>query len=292
MGLALMIFMMLPATAISARLRLASTSLAVGRVQRHRFQMFAPAPEPQAPRPVRLGMSTLLWPFATHWAVQIGDTWFEVPGITKQDTNSKMDIKSSNGVRSFKGADVSRFGLVGETSKRDEEIYDWIDAWTAANPTYSFSADNCQKFARELIAWLTNGKHKPLPLMDAGVGGNRAVGPRAWSGAERGASYAGATVANMQGHRGLLNGALDGPNASAAAMCSRQGFGAFGEAELFRAEAGFGPVRLAAHANINTCVGYRNKGLELLVGGAGLKVGLNGFSVSLPFLTVGIGRRV
>ena len=95
----------------------------------------------------------------------------------------------------------------------------------------------------------------------------------------------------MQGHRGLLNGALDGPNAAAAAMCSRQGFGAFGEAELCRAEAGFGPVRLAAHVNINTCVGYRNKGVEVMVLGAGLKAGLNGVFVSVPFLTVGIGRR-
>ena len=243
-------------------------------------------------RPVRLGMNTLVWPFATHWAVQIDETWFEVPGITKQDTNSKMDIKTSHSARSFKGADVSRFGHVGETSKSDDEIRRWIDEWTAANPLYSFSSDNCQKFARELITWLTDGKHRPLPMMDAGVGGNRVVGPRAWAGAERGASYAGATVANMQGHRGLLNGALDGPNASAAAMCSRQGFGAFGEAELGRAEAGFGPVRLAAHININTCIGYRNKGLEVLVAGAGFKLGHNGFSVSLPVLTVGIGRRV
>ena len=57
--------------------------------------------EERESRPVRLGMNTLLWPFATHWAVQIDDTWFEVPGITKQDTNSKMDIKTSQGARSL-----------------------------------------------------------------------------------------------------------------------------------------------------------------------------------------------
>ena len=236
-------------------------------------------------------MNTLLWPFASHWAVQIEDTWFEVPGVTKQDSNSEMDVTTSRGVRSFRGADVSRFGLVGKTCKSDDEIRTWIDAWKASNPAYKFSSDNCQKYSREFITWLTDGKHKPLPMMDAGVGANRVVGPRAWSGAERGASYAGATVANMQGHRGLLNGALDGPNAAAAAMCSRQGFGAFGEAELGRAEAGFGPVRLAAHLNINTCLGFRNKGVEILVAGAGFKAGLNGLSVSLPFFTVGIGRR-
>jgi hypothetical protein len=128
-------------------------------------------------------------------------------------------------------------------------------------------------------------------MMDAGVGGNRAVGPNAWAGVERGSAYAGATVANMQGHRGLLNGALDAPNAAAAALCNREGFGAFGEAELFRVEGGFGPVRLAGHLNVNTCVGFRNKGLEVCVGGFGLKAGANGVSVSVPLLTVGIGRR-
>ena len=127
-------------------------------------------------------MNTLLWPFATHWAVQIDDTWFEVPGITKQDTNSKMDIKTSQGARSYKGADVSRFGRVGKTYKSDEEIRRWTDAWKAGNPTYKFSSDNCQKFCREFIAWVTDGRHKPLPMMDAGVGANRAVVPRAWSG--------------------------------------------------------------------------------------------------------------
>ena len=34
------------------------------------------------------------------------------------------------------------------------------------------------------------------------------------------------------------------------------------------------------------------KGLEVLVAGCGFKLGYNGLSVSLPVLTVGIGRRV
>lgn len=237
-------------------------------------------------------MQTLLWPFATHWAVQVHDKWYEVQGISKGESNMPMAIGTSrHPARSAKGADVSRFGRVGETSKSDDEIKGWIDAWTASNPTYQWGSDNCQKFARELIAWLTDGTHRPLPMMDAGVGGNRAVGPSAWAGAERGSAYAGATVANMQGHRGLLNGALDAPNAAAAVLCNREGFGAFGEAELARIEGGLGPVRVAAHVNINTCIGVRNKGLELLVGGVGFKAGANGVSVSLPVLTVGIGRR-
>ena len=255
-----------------------------------RFPTHAPQQEPR--RPVRLGMSNLLWPFATHWAVQVHDKWYEVRGASKGDTNSPMAIRySRHPARSAVGACVSRFGKLGDTSKTDAEIKRWIDEWTANNPTYFWGSANCQKFARELIHWLIDGAHKPLPMMDSGMGGNRAVGPRAWAGAERGSVYAGATVANMQGHRGLWNGALDGPNAAAAALFNREGFGAFSELELCRMEGGFGPVRVATHVNINTCIGFRNRGLEIVVAGVGLKAGANGLSVSLPVVTVGIGRR-
>ena len=245
-------------------------------------------------RPVRLGMSTLLWPFATHWAVQVDDTWIEVPGSSKEDSDSAMDIKFSSGVKSSPavgpGADVSRFGRVGKTLKTDGEIVEWTDEWKVINPTYNFASDNCQRFSREFIDWLTDGTHRPLPMMDAGMGAGVRRGPTAWAGAEGGSAYAGATVANMQGHRGLLNGALDGPNASASAMCSRRGFGAFGEAELGRAEGGFGPVRVALHFNINTCIGVRNRGFEVSAVGFGFKAGANGVSVSVPLLTISIGR--
>ena len=244
-------------------------------------------------RPVRLGMTDLLWPFATHWAVQVDDKWYEVRGAGMQDSRKAMSIDTDHRhpVKSRIGADVSRFGRVGVTRRTDEDIASWIGAWTASNPTYFWGSDNCQRFAREIIVFLTDGSHRPLPMMDAGRGGNRAVGPSAWAGAERGSAYAGATVAALQGHRGLFNGAIDAPNAAAAALCNRDGFGAFGEAELARVEGGFGPIRVAGHVNVNTCVGYRNKGLEVAVGGFGFKAGANGVSVSIPLLTLGVGRR-
>jgi hypothetical protein len=66
-------------------------------------------------RPVRLGMVTVgrYWPFATHWAVQVQDTWYEVGGASKEETRSSMVVVASEGQRSGKGADPSRFGHVG-----------------------------------------------------------------------------------------------------------------------------------------------------------------------------------
>ena len=248
-------------------------------------------------RPVRLGLVTVkrYWPFATHWAVQVQDTWFEVGGAGKQDTDSPMVVVASHGKRSQKGADPGRFGHVGFTRKSNDETARFIEEWTARNPWYSFTEENCQKFARELIGWLTDAKHRPLPMMDAGVGGNSKRGPNAWSGAERAGgtfqAYAGATVASVQSHRKLLNGALRGPAASASVLLGRQGVGAFFEAELGRVEVGVGPLRFALHVNANTGVGVRNKGVEAKALGFGGTAGANGVSVSSPFFTVGLGQR-
>ena len=257
-------------------------------------------------RPVRLGLATVngdgrcevglpLWPFATHWAVQVLDTWFEVAGASKEANETPMAIVVSHGKRSAVGADVWRFGHVGVTRKGDDAIEQFIDEWKGRNPRYGFARDNCQKFAREFIDWLTDNQHRPLPMMDAGLGGNRAHGPAAWSGAEASdhtlVAYAGATVADMQGHQVLLNGELKGPNASAAALLGQHGVGAFSEAELGRTEGGFGPLRAALHLNVNTGVGFRNKGIEAHVLGVGFALGLNGVSLSLPVCTVGLGQR-
>ena len=250
-----------------------------------------------ARRPVRLGLVTVkrYWPFATHWAVQVQDTWFEVGGASKEETDSQMVVVTSHGKRSGKGADASRFGHVGFTSKSNDETDRFIEEWKERNPRYDFTKENCQMFARELISWLTDAKHRPLPMMDAGVGGNRKRGPSTWSGVERSEgtfqAYAGATVANMQAHRKLLNGSLKGPAASASVMLGRLGFGAFFEAELGRVEVGVGPLRVALHVNANTGAGIRNKGVEAKAFGFGGTAGANGVSISSPFFTVGLGQR-
>ena len=247
-------------------------------------------------RIVRLGMDDILWPFATHWAVQVDDTWFEVQGASKQDSSSPTIISMSSGHRSAVngGADVGRFGRVGHTYKSDSEIVRFLRTWCTANPVYSFDTHNCQKFARDFIEWLTDGTNKPLPMMDAGVGGNRIRGPTAWCGADAGATYAGAMVAIMQGHsRRLMNGALVALRVSCACLFqSPHGVGVFAEAELGRAEVGIGPLRFALHLNINTGIGFRNRDLEASLLGFGIHVGHNGVSLSWPWCTVGLGRQM
>ena len=310
------------------------------------------ATDSASPRPVRLGLATVngIWPFATHWAVQVQDTWFEVDASSKKATDSQMNVSVSQGKKSHMGADPGRYGHVGSTFKSDEEIGEFIGKWKERNPRYGFSRDNCQKFAREFIGWLTDESfdatvdkwqgfdataalnivlhygccrrmvlskgsggvmrgnsmevleegwccrrgHKPLPMMDAGVGGGRRHGPHYWSGAEAFdgnlQAYAGATVADMQCHKVLWNGELKGPTASVSTNLGSRGVGAFSEAEIGRSEGGVGPLRVALHCNFNTGLGFRNQGFEISGLGVGASIGANGISGSLPCLTIGLGQ--
>ena len=243
-------------------------------------------------RAVRLGIVDIVWPFATHWAVQVEDRWFEVEGASKEQSNSHMRILSSRGQRSAvgEGADTTRFGHVGETRKTNLEIFGWIQLWKWKNPRYGFDGHNCQLFSRDFIVWLTDAAHKPLPMMDAAVSKFSSEGPTSWSGAERGAAYAGVMLANLQTHHGVFNYAMVALRASVASLWGPLGRGLFSEAELGRIEAGIGPLRVAIHLNINTSAGFRNNGFELSVAGCGFAIGANGFSVSVPVCTVGIAR--
>ena len=43
-------------------------------------------------RTVKLGRKMLVGPVAQHWAVNAGDTWYEVAGASKNDKGAKMKV--------------------------------------------------------------------------------------------------------------------------------------------------------------------------------------------------------
>ena len=56
-------------------------------------------------RTVKLGRKMLVWPVAHHWAVKVGDTWYEVAGFSKNDkgTNMKVNRCANNFFKEFGG---------------------------------------------------------------------------------------------------------------------------------------------------------------------------------------------
>lgn len=118
-------------------------------------------------RIVKLGYKHLTpppLPVALHWAVKVGDFWYEVEGSSIKESYTEMVIFKERGDRAPSGVG-SLVKVVGATNKTDEEIAAWIEDWKIENPIYDFLEINCQKFGYEFIRWLTGGVFSiPLKL--------------------------------------------------------------------------------------------------------------------------------
>lgn len=231
-------------------------------------------------RSVQIGRKPLAACFAHHWAIKIGDTWYEIEGASKSDSDAPNKINDSYGSESAGGAVLIGGGLVGSTNKTDEQIRIFNEKWLRNHPKYDFKSDNCQLFATELAIWVTDGCCK-LPKMQAGHGGN-AHGPSAFADAKDGdaRAYAGSGHAEAQGN--VFRAAVNGPEAGAQALCGKAGFGAFGDASLGKAEVGIGGARVRYEPNVNTGIGVRQGNFEANLLGTGFKVGNDGIGINTP----------
>lgn len=229
-----------------------------------------------------LGGKVLIPLAATHWAVKVGDTWYEVPGASKSDSSSPNKIQRSNGLKARSGAHPIGGGLVGTTSKSDNQIDTFCRKWVSANPVYHFTTTNCQKFATDFADFLCDGAADMPSVMEAGIRG-RGVGPRATSGAANGTAFARASVGRSQALHGIAAAAAEGPAASARAVCGREGFGAFADAQLGKAEARLGGnVGLHVGLSARTGAGVANGKAEVSLLGFGVSAGQSGVGISTP----------
>ena len=78
-------------------------------------------------RNVKIGRIMLSPIVAYHWAIKIGDTWYEIGGGHKSVKNSKNEIVRSHGHNAKSSAGQLGGELVGVTTKSDDEIDNWID---------------------------------------------------------------------------------------------------------------------------------------------------------------------
>lgn len=232
-------------------------------------------------RTVKLGRKMLVGPVAHHWAVKVGDTWYEVAGASKNDKGAKMRVNRNCGSQASSGAGALGGEIVGKTSKYDGQIDEWIDAWLDKYQQYDFTEENCQKFACEFVRWLTDGIFTIPHRMDSPftscdyddgcVGG--------FATAEDGNAIARYGVGEL-GRLGLLS--VRGASAQAQAVAG-PGLGAFGDASFGRVEFSAGNIAgIHLEPNVNTGIGARNGNIEAHVLGFGGKVGADGIEINTP----------
>jgi hypothetical protein len=92
------------------------------------------------------------------WDVKIGPLWYGIVGKGgKSKSKSWMEVQQRDG----SGSDGNE--IVGETSKSDGEIDHFIEDWVSRNTYIPFSQATHQKFAYELVVFLTDGVNFRLP---------------------------------------------------------------------------------------------------------------------------------
>ena len=241
------------------------------------------------PRYVKLGRKPLSVGVGHHWAVRVETSkssgcWFEILG---KSGDEKSDSEPNGIGRSYTSAAKSGAGAlggstVGKTTKSDEEIDDFISRWLSQNPTYGLYAANCQKFATEFIAWLTDDNYNITVSYDAGDVKTK-PNNRTHAVAHEGTAYAIASYGETRGAAGPMTVVGRLPTAMAGVSDGSEGLYAVAEASAFRAEANYGNV-VGAHLdlNVNSGAGVRNGNVEAHLLGFGGRVGTDGVEVNTP----------
>jgi len=107
---------------------------------------------------------------AKHWALQVGDMWYEIQGTGLKEKGSENIIEVFKGPKAKSGAEPVY--LLGTTMKTDEQIEEFNDTYKKNHPTYSLIFDNCQTYVYDLFEFLMKDgeKSKELPWKQSPLG--------------------------------------------------------------------------------------------------------------------------
>ena len=231
-------------------------------------------------RQVKLGRKAMIGsPVAYHWAVQVGDTWYEIDG----GKNSPNSVTKHKGSAAASWAGLFGGELVGETNATNDEIKKWIDRWLDTNPDYEALTANCQKFAYEFMEWLTDGNFICSHRFNAAdTTSNNDVNIRSFRRAEDGNAVA--RISDAEARKSYAYGSVSSRALHVQAQAvAGPGLGAWVDASFSKFEASFGNV-VGAHfePNVNTGVGVRNGNVDVHLLGFGGKIGADGIELNTP----------
>ena len=236
-------------------------------------------------------------PIAHHWAIQVGEKWYEIAPKDKSTGQNVININRGTVAASCAG----RLGgeIVGKSTKTNDMIIWQLIGWLAVHPSYTVESDNCQKLAYELMAWVTDGNFLCKHRVTAANITNRID----FNGqSQRSLSFSASQGGNMIYHVkfnsgcnshendlssvGYFSRRHNGPQFTAQLVCG-PGIGAFLDLTIVSESFSMGNV-FGFHVgpNFDTGIGIRNGNLEVQLLGAGIKLGSDGCEVNTPLFGV------
>ena len=233
-------------------------------------------------RGVKLGTNAMSGtPLAYHWAVKVGDTWYE-KAARKGRTNS---VKISHGFAAASSTGAPGGELVGETDATDDEIDDWLEEWLHRNADFGHLSANCQKFAYEFMDWLTDGNFSVPHRFNAStlqVDNEEGVKYNSFARIEDGNAIIRHSSTEFRDSAGpvSISGRLGHAQTQ---LVIGPGLGAWVDASLYKFEASYWNVAgVHVEPNLNTGVGIRNGNLDVHLLGFGVKIDADCIEVDTP----------
>ena len=167
----------------------------------------------------------------------------------------------------------------------DEAETAWIKEWIMNNSMYTVEGDNCQKFAYELIVWLTDGvftvPHRFDVAKALSVKG-KFGGFSAYKGGSRIDRYGSGDQRVALAPFGIRYRWTEFQSQIIFSPCN-PGLGVFGDASIMRLEVSLGNIiGLHIDYNINSGLGVRNGNFEAHFLGFGGKLGGDGIEINTP----------
>jgi len=247
-------------------------------------------------REVWLGTRGIAGKTLTHWAIKVGDSWYEIDGAGKKnkgDANTINGGMNRNGRFDCLGAPTygtyysrsraERQQLICTTHRSDHEIEQFNRRWLRNNPTYGVIGANCQKYVIELAEYLSEDGYVNLPVPEGGEF-FYANGPGAFASDNGNRFVSSATTGKVSANGLLVVGTeVEGPSGAVCAGLDNDYAGAMVRGSLGRAEVRAGPVRARVEPNIDTGLGIIDGNAEVKLLGFGGSIGSKGLGISTPF---------
>ena len=248
--------------------------------------------ESEEERVVKLGRKPLVPPLSYHWALQIGEKWYEIAPMKETRDGNKIDTNFGKVAASTAG--TFGWSVVGETQKTDKEIDEWNKDWLAEHPEYFLLTENCQKYVFELMKWVTDNNYRSDLMLDSGIvitTGEEYFVNDGFVVETDGTQIASYIVGQSHDSVGPLNVRTTVGEFTAEVNndVAGSGLGVFVDATFAEAEFSAGNLAGASVGlNADTGIGIRGGNAEAHVLGFGFEVGADGVQVDTPL----IGARI
>jgi len=116
---------------------------------------------------VKIGRRKIHAVGAEHWAIKIGDNWYEIEGTSKDGTGVPNKILCHQDDSCYSHIETRTEIECDDLEELYSRISEWNSEWLLEHPSYGWNSDNCQLYVKETLE-IFSGKKVTTQNTDIG----------------------------------------------------------------------------------------------------------------------------